>query len=169
MALKETPRSDIFIASAGYSAAWLARLTGGQKVAGSNPVTPISQKWLFSYKKHPTFQVLVKAAKLKAQYALKSGHRGYGKDIGIAIDATGSFVAKIVGLLSERRHESEWGWGCDECSENLNVLYLSTHRGEIALRAPDRFARPEYPGVHGSFDCIAEAVIDFSQSVLNAD
>lgn len=26
--------------NSGYSAAWLARLTGGQKVAGSNPVTP---------------------------------------------------------------------------------------------------------------------------------
>ena len=28
----------------GCSAAWLARLTGGQKVAGSNPVTPIRPK-----------------------------------------------------------------------------------------------------------------------------
>ena len=30
-------------ASSGCSAAWLARLTGGQKVAGSNPVTPTSE------------------------------------------------------------------------------------------------------------------------------
>ena len=27
----------------GCSAAWLARLTGGQKVAGSNPVTPTTE------------------------------------------------------------------------------------------------------------------------------
>ena len=38
--LSPSGRGDIRLA--GCSAAWLARLTGGQKVGGSNPPTPIS-------------------------------------------------------------------------------------------------------------------------------
>ena len=33
-------------ADSGRGAAWLARLTGGQEVAGSNPVAPTGWKWL---------------------------------------------------------------------------------------------------------------------------